>query len=431
MNYGKWLELPGIIFGDPSTGFDLIDTTSYFKVVFSEAGNWDLTVKMVDFDDQTNVLCEDSAKVIVLEASDLPELDTREPRQPTDYYSVMETVDGVQHIYILTDKYDTSVYKNVMSETKVTVRIGLGEPDVYRLYMGEVGMYDDNTLIVADYIIDKPNGAAMITVQGWYADEWLDYGSYRVYVATGITVDPTEINMTVGDVSTITATVTPDTAIDKTVTWTVDGEGIILTDNGDGTATVTATSYTAVGEVVTITATNASGNTATVTVTVKEIVGIEVTSPTKTMYYVGETLDTEGMVVMATYSDETSVDVTADAVVDTVVLNVPGNPVVVGVTYGVFEGSFDVVVGAVNGFTVKLPDPLYAGTTLTVDNLNMIVNYTNGLDSRPAVADNVVFEPTTVQMGDESITITYTEGGFTSTQTFEIVVVEPVTEPTE
>ena len=351
--------------------------------------------------------------------------------------------DGKYHIYVVTDKVDPTVYRNALDLTRMqidtdttseTIRLALSDgylsDGTLNMYVDEDGEY----LIVADYAVELP-GWINFFGELYYADGYwhpLGGGYQDGFKATGIAVDPTEINMTVGDDPVvITANVTPGTAVDKTVTWSVDGDEVTLVDNKDGTATITAVDYTAVGEVVTITATNASGNQAFVTVTVKEIVGINVTGPTKTMYYVGETLDTTGMKVEAVYSDGTTVDVTEESVVDTTVLNAPGNPVVIGVAYGDFEGSFNVVVGAVNGFTVQLPDPLYAGTTLTVDNLGMMVNYTNGLESRPAVADNVVFEPVTVQMGDESITITYTEGGFSSTQTFEIVVVEPVTEPTE
>ena len=448
-NDGEWHVLEGDLFGPVSSGFPFTDgATSYFKVVFNEAGNWDLTIDIVPVDTTGAVagepIASDDAKVIVLEASDLPELDTREPRQIYDYTLKYEIgADGKYHIYVVTDKVDPTVYRNALDLTRMqidtdttseTIRLALSDgylsDGTLNMYVDEDGEY----LIVADYAVELP-GWINFFGELYYADGYwhpLGGGYQDGFKATGIAVDPTEINMTVGDDPVvITANVTPGTAVDKTVTWSVDGDEVTLVDNKDGTATITAVDYTAVGEVVTITATNASGNQAFVTVTVKEIVGINVTGPTKTMYYVGETLDTTGMKVEAVYSDGTTVDVTEESVVDTTVLNAPGNPVVIGVAYGDFEGSFNVVVGAVNGFTVQLPDPLYAGTTLTVDNLGMMVNYTNGLESRPAVADNVVFEPVTVQMGDESITITYTEGGFSSTQTFEIVVVEPVTEPTE
>ena len=172
---------------------------------------------------------------------------------------------------------------------------------------------------------------------------------------------------------------------------------------------------------VTITATNASGNTATVTVTVKEIVGIEVTSPTKTMYYAGETLDTEGMAVMAIYSDGTSVEVTDYDIDPTLLMKDGTNSVTV--SYNGFEDSFYVTVGTVNGIQIQLPSVIYAGTTFDVDNLNIMISYTNGLPSRSPVGD-VNFDPVTATVGDTTLKISYSEAGFTTENTFTITVVE-------
>ncbi len=65
---------------------------------------------------------------------------------------------------------------------------------------------------------------------------------------TGITLDQTEITLEIDEMETLTATLTPDNATDKTVTWTVAPAGVVsVDDNGkitalkDGTATITAT----------------------------------------------------------------------------------------------------------------------------------------------------------------------------------------------
>lgn len=78
---------------------------------------------------------------------------------------------------------------------------------------------------------------------------------------TGITLDPTTLSMKVGDADvTLTATVTPDNATDKAVTWGSDNEAAATVTNGvvhavgEGTATITA---------------KAGDQTATCTVTVK------------------------------------------------------------------------------------------------------------------------------------------------------------------
>ena len=65
----------------------------------------------------------------------------------------------------------------------------------------------------------------------------------------GITLDKTEGVLTVGNTVTVTATVTPDTATNASVTWTSSDEAIVTVDSegkitavAPGTATITATS---------------------------------------------------------------------------------------------------------------------------------------------------------------------------------------------
>lgn len=64
---------------------------------------------------------------------------------------------------------------------------------------------------------------------------------------TGIELDKTAITLEIDETHTLTATLAPDNATDKTVTWTVAPSGVVSVENGvitalkDGTATVTAT----------------------------------------------------------------------------------------------------------------------------------------------------------------------------------------------
>ena len=75
-------------------------------------------------------------------------------------------------------------------------------------------------------------------------------------------LDKTALNLTVGQTETLTATVYPLHAADRTVTWKSANEAI-ATVNADGRVTAVA------GGTVTITAKSWYGNTATCTVTVK------------------------------------------------------------------------------------------------------------------------------------------------------------------
>lgn len=84
----------------------------------------------------------------------------------------------------------------------------------------------------------------------------------KTVAVTSVAVSPTSLNLEVGQTGTLTATVKPDNATNKTVTWTTSNDKVATVDNngvvtavGKGTATITAA---------------AGGKTATCTVTVKE-----------------------------------------------------------------------------------------------------------------------------------------------------------------
>ncbi len=69
-----------------------------------------------------------------------------------------------------------------------------------------------------------------------------------VIAVESVTLNKTEITLEIDETQTLTATLTPDNATDKTVTWTVAPEGVVsVDDNGnvtaikDGTAMITAT----------------------------------------------------------------------------------------------------------------------------------------------------------------------------------------------
>ena len=84
--------------------------------------------------------------------------------------------------------------------------------------------------------------------------------SASVIPVTGVTLSPSALNLEPGETASITATVTPETATDKTVIWTSSDEGVATVANG----VVTAVSESS----ATITAT-AGGVSATCTVTVE------------------------------------------------------------------------------------------------------------------------------------------------------------------
>lgn len=99
-----------------------------------------------------------------------------------------------------------------------------------------------------DAEIDNTVSPAVVTVEA------------KTIKVTSVAVSPTSLNLEVGQTGTLTATVKPDNATNKTVTWTTSNDKVatvvngVVTAVGKGTATITAA---------------ADGKTAACTVTVK------------------------------------------------------------------------------------------------------------------------------------------------------------------
>ena len=130
-----------------------------------------------------------------------------------------------------------------------------------------------------DYITISAPFEGTATVTGWYYDD-SDYVEYSLeisipgYVAkvnvTGVSLSETSAEMTLGgETLTLTATVAPANATNKTVTWTSSDESVATVANGvvtavaAGIATITATATNG-------TADTSDDKTATCTVTVTE-----------------------------------------------------------------------------------------------------------------------------------------------------------------
>ena len=126
----------------------------------------------------------------------------------------------------------------------------------------------------------------------------------QTVVVTGVSLDKTSLSMTVGDTQTLTATVTPSNATDKSVSWsssntsvaTVSSSGVV-TAKSAGTTTITTT-------------TNDGGKKATCTVTVKaatvSVTGINLNKTSMTLLIGG----TESLTATVTPSNATNKNVT-------------------------------------------------------------------------------------------------------------------------
>ena len=119
-----------------------------------------------------------------------------------------------------------------------------------------------------------------------------------------VTLEPAKLTLLVGKSDTLTATVLPETATNRDVTWTSNDPNIATVDENGNVTAVKAGKTT-------ITVTTKEGNykaSCAVTVTAnaaqKELAGIRITtSPKKTTYVEGESFDKTGMTVYAVYKD--------------------------------------------------------------------------------------------------------------------------------
>ena len=125
------------------------------------------------------------------------------------------------------------------------------------------GIIINNNTITND---DTINNAGTIDIygNGTLTGSGTMTGNKENYKVTDVSLDKTSLDLEVGDSETLTATVTPDKATNKDVTWKSDNESVATVDAngtvtamGAGTATITAT------------AADGSGKTAACTVTVE------------------------------------------------------------------------------------------------------------------------------------------------------------------
>ena len=137
---------------------------------------------------------------------------------------------------------------------------------------------------------------------------WGGSGSSTPTVSvTGVTLDPTELSLNVGQSHPLTATISPESATNKNVIWSSNATGVATVSNGTVTAVAAGNA--------TITVTTADGGfTATCAVTVtspKTLSSISVSGET-TSFKVGDTFAFGGTVT-AHYSDSSSADVTSSS----------------------------------------------------------------------------------------------------------------------
>ena len=249
------------------------------------------------------------------------------------------------------------------------------------------------------------------------------------YVAvTSVTLDKTAVEIIAGHDLTLTATVNPDNATDKSVTWTTSDASVASVENGKVTGLTTGTA--------TITVTTTDGSMTAVcevTVTEQPVVTLKQTAAEMT---VGEEITLAASVTIdGTELQWSSSDATVASVTDGKVTALKAGTATITVTTadGGSSASCEVTVnaftGEVTGVTIdKSSAVLKIGDTLT---LTAVITPSNATDTNvtwtssdatvASVAGGVV---TALKVGTATIAVTTNDGGKTAYCSVKVITNE-------
>ena len=210
----------------------------------------------------------------------------------------------------------------------------------------------------------------------------------------------------------LSANVMPSNATNKAVTWSSRNTSI-ATVSSDGT--VKAVGY---GTTV-ITATTVNGLTSNCTINVKkeEVTSLTIaTKPTKTNYYVGDTLNTAGLTLKAAYNNGTTQTITGGFTCTPTALSTAGVQTVT-VSYGGKTATFAVNVQNVTLSGIAIASnptktSYFVGDTLDTTGLKLTATYNNG--TTQTITSGFTCTPTALSTaGVQTVTVNY--GGKTAT----------------
>ena len=215
----------------------------------------------------------------------------------------------------------------------------------------------------------------------------------------------------------LSANVMPSNATNKTVTWSSRNTSV-ATVSSDGT--VKAVGY---GTAV-ITAKTVNGLTSNCTINVKkeEVTSLTIaTKPTKTNYYVGDTLNTAGLTLKAAYNNGTTQTITSGFTCTPTALSTAGAQTVT-VNYGGKTATFtvnvqDVTLSGIAIASNPTKTSYYVGDTLDTTGLKLTATYNNG--TTQTITSGFTCTPTALSTaGTQTVTVNY--GGKTATFTVNV-----------
>ena len=169
---------------------------------------------------------------------------------------------------------------------------------------------------------------------------------------------------------------------------------------------------------------NYGGKTATFTVNVQDVTlsGIAIASnPTKTSYYVGDTLDTTGLKLTATYNNGTTQTITSGFTCTPTALSTAGAQTIT-VNYGGKTATFtvnvqDVTLSGIAIASSPSKTSYYVGDTLDTTGLKLTATYSNG--TTQTITSGFTCTPTALSTaGVQTVTVNY--GGKTATFTVNV-----------
>ena len=336
-------------------------------------------------------------------------------------FSILENDNQENVVYTVTNNLttltnSTRYIKGVSSGNSYTGTLTGSDITKGRVYMG-------GTNITSSAYNNQTGVISIASVTG---DIIINEGEPIVTPVTGVTLNSATLSIAPGDTETLTATIAPANATNKNVTWSASNAKISISANGlsctvtgvsDGNATVTVTtadgSYTA---------------TCSVTIHTVQLSSIAITTPpSTTAYKYGETFSKTGMVVTASYDDNTS-EVLSDSdytVSPSGALTDGDTTITVSYTYnGVTKTATQAItVATLSSIAVTTqPTKTTYGIGETFDPTGMIITATWS-DSSTSTVTGYTYSPNTaLGANDDTITISYTVGETTKTTTQSISV---------
>ena len=192
-----------------------------------------------------------------------------------------------------------------------------------------------------------------ITVEGnaTYTAKFEQY-----YPVSNITLDKTELSLSIGDSETLTATIEPGDATNKTVTWSSDKPGVAAVDASGNVIAVAAGNAT-------ITAMADGGKTATCVVQVREYVEVEASGSTNLSF----TTDQDEFTLTATVQVNGDFLNPTDGswtwnVADADVVALSGSPTWRSQSYSISRQAFTVEGTGTTTITATYDDGTYRGS---------------------------------------------------------------------